>query len=380
MADYQNALDGAIPSIINAGFAMASSRKERDFAREMYERQLKDQIMLMEMGQSYNTGERESAQQFEETMWNKTNQYNTPSAQLARMLQAGINPNSAVGGAQNFAASGLSSSGQSSPGASVPSLTGHQVFNPEVSELGLIASQIGLNKAQKVGQQISNNYADDMNVATIAQIKQATALAKADMEYKQSMKGLSDKEVEWYDELQELAINEGSARIDQINAVLRQVDAEINKIEEEAETERRKRKSMDVQDAATSLVSGAQAESLRASANLAGEQAETEGTKRENINKDTQVKEQQRIEAVYKNGCRENDLNPDDPFVWRCIGKVISSGTKFRREAVRRLSSTLDSAKRSLIRVGVKTLTGSDPYPEQRQRKTILSPQSFSVQ
>ena len=43
----------------------------------------------------------ESTREWNEKMWNKTNEYNSPSAQLARLREAGLNPNLLYGNIHN---------------------------------------------------------------------------------------------------------------------------------------------------------------------------------------------------------------------------------------------------------------------------------------
>lgn len=71
--------------------------------------------------QAYNTSEREAAQDWNLEMWNLENEYNDPSAQMERMVAAGINPNAvAAGMAGNGSVAGGvqgSSGASSSPGS-----------------------------------------------------------------------------------------------------------------------------------------------------------------------------------------------------------------------------------------------------------------------
>ena len=72
--------------------------------------------------QAYNTSEREAAQQFNLDMWNRSNEYNSPVAQAARLRAAGLNPAALINGAGTTAplqSSPASVSGSSINGASI---------------------------------------------------------------------------------------------------------------------------------------------------------------------------------------------------------------------------------------------------------------------
>lgn len=75
---------------------------------------------------AYNTSEREASQAWDKEMWNLNNEYNSPSAQMQRMVSAGINPNSAA--AQ--IAGGVASSAPTSTPASVGTPSGSVAAPP----------------------------------------------------------------------------------------------------------------------------------------------------------------------------------------------------------------------------------------------------------
>lgn len=70
-----NFLGGLGTNQMNAQFNAEEAQKNRDFQKEMYERQYEDNIKF----------------------WNMQNEYNLPSAQLARLREAGLNPLLAYG-------------------------------------------------------------------------------------------------------------------------------------------------------------------------------------------------------------------------------------------------------------------------------------------
>lgn len=80
-----SALGGIVSNAMNAGYNAREAQKNRDFQREMYERQYKDSI----------------------DFWNLQQEYNSPQNQLIRLRNAGLNPLLMYGqsGVQNVATS-----------------------------------------------------------------------------------------------------------------------------------------------------------------------------------------------------------------------------------------------------------------------------------
>ena len=77
---------GAAMSLIGGIGSGISARKNRKLARELAQKQ-----------QDFMSNEAEKAYQRNLEMWNKQNAYNSPSAQMARLQAAGLNPNLAYG-------------------------------------------------------------------------------------------------------------------------------------------------------------------------------------------------------------------------------------------------------------------------------------------
>ena len=79
--------------------------------------------------QQWSEGMNEQQQQWQEKMWNLNNEYNSPAAQVDRLLSAGVNPNSAVGGMSQAAASSLPQQ------PSIPGVSAAPVFPYDTSSL-----------------------------------------------------------------------------------------------------------------------------------------------------------------------------------------------------------------------------------------------------
>ena len=82
-----DAIGGVIGSGINAITGSIQNRKNRKFQREMQDRQNAFTERMWNQQNDWNL-----------EMWNRENEYNSPAAQMQRMMDAGINPNSAAGG------------------------------------------------------------------------------------------------------------------------------------------------------------------------------------------------------------------------------------------------------------------------------------------
>lgn len=123
----------------------------------------------------------DKSRQWNEEMWNKQNQYNTPSAQIGRLVDAGLNPALAYGDITGALASNVNGSyGQAStnPNQSASSmLEAAKLFQQQ----GIANSQIELNQSQAdanqaladkyrsetTGQNLSNTYESQvLNIKT----------------------------------------------------------------------------------------------------------------------------------------------------------------------------------------------------------------------
>lgn len=117
-----------------------------------------------EKARQYQTAEREAQNQWNLDMWNKQNEYNTPQAQMQRMLEAGINPAAA--------AQGISGSNQSA--GSVQGASNGGAPNNSLPDNGL----------GRLGDAIGNSVNSALNAQTLAQgiQKQAVEIRKQEIE------------------------------------------------------------------------------------------------------------------------------------------------------------------------------------------------------
>ena len=80
----------------------------------------KTNMAINQMNNEFNAAEAEKARQFQLDMWNKTNEYNTASAQRQRLEEAGLNPYLMMNGGS---AGTAQSSGSTSPASAAPPLS-----------------------------------------------------------------------------------------------------------------------------------------------------------------------------------------------------------------------------------------------------------------
>lgn len=159
----------------NAAIDWEYQKKQNAFNADEAEKARDFNAAEAEKNRDFQTSEREAAQQWDLEMWNKNNEYNSPVEQMNRMLEAGINPNTAVGQIQGGNASAPTTSAQSGSAASGPAASGSFSGGaPGTTNFGtglLQAKQmhLGLEKIQEdiestrlanAWQKIQNKYAE----------------------------------------------------------------------------------------------------------------------------------------------------------------------------------------------------------------------------
>lgn len=228
---------------INASAGMIAaadlSRANRQFYQEQYDVQRDYNRAERIAAQEYNTSERIAVQDFNMNMWNLNNEYNSPSAQMARMIEAGINPNSAAMaiGQSGGSASPVSSSPMSSPSASVSPPGMPQTYNPveamaSIQNMNANAeqqlSQAHLNQAvadktreETHGLVIDNNFKPFEKEAHLD-------YAYTQIDYQVSQKILTDEQANQIKQMLPLYQGKTTAEISEINAQVQKYSAEYD--------------------------------------------------------------------------------------------------------------------------------------------------------
>ncbi len=134
---------GAGMSILGGIGGFIQGRKNRKLARQLQQQQL-----------DWQQAENERAFQRNVDMWNMQNAYNSPSAQMKRLIEAGLNPNLAYGSLGDANAT----SAPAYNAASVPSVSDAAFANPydslstagaSLTQASAVMSQAALNKANE---------------------------------------------------------------------------------------------------------------------------------------------------------------------------------------------------------------------------------------
>lgn len=135
----QMALDGLGSVLSGAASSAASASDARASLRAQNE--------MLQKQQQFSHDEAELNRQFQREMFDTTNAYNSPKAQVARMVEAGLNPALMYGsGAGSIAAQSPSGSAASAP--SSPSPQGLSDLSLRAAEIARINAETSLIKSQ----------------------------------------------------------------------------------------------------------------------------------------------------------------------------------------------------------------------------------------
>ena len=119
----QNAANKEIAQMNNE-FNEKMLDKQMAYNKEMYQQQLGDQWKFYNDAKQNSWDLVENQQNYQTEMWNKTNEYNSPSAQRDRLEAAGLNPYMMLNGGSAGTAQTMSGSSGSAPTGASPSAQG----------------------------------------------------------------------------------------------------------------------------------------------------------------------------------------------------------------------------------------------------------------
>ena len=171
---------------MNNEFNEKMLNKQMNYNKEMYQQQLGDQWQFYNDAKQNSWDLVENQQGFQREMWNKTNEYNSPSAQRERLEAAGLNPYMMLSGGSAGTAQTMSGSSGSTPTGTTP---GAQGVNPPTATpysadysgimqgLGgaidtlMGSSRRGVENAQADNLRIEGKYIAGKAMAQILQMK-----------------------------------------------------------------------------------------------------------------------------------------------------------------------------------------------------------------
>lgn len=207
-------LGGALSGISNL-FGASSQNKNVD-------KQINAAKEEAEKSRAWQTSEREAQQEWNYNMWLANNEYNTPSAMMARYKAAGVNPDLIYSGG-NVQSPGTPAAGGHTPSGTVADTSGYNRYRP----LGDVASK-ALNDAataaltaktstETEGQKHTNDI-----LASDAAFRDAYNQGVLDTQ--NSVISVNNSTVKLNDQ----QINESRSRISKINAEISKISQEIN--------------------------------------------------------------------------------------------------------------------------------------------------------
>lgn len=164
-----NPVGGAISA---AGDWLADKATEKNIkaSQKAQDKEMAFNAEQAQLNRDYQTSERIASQEWNEQMWHKNNEYNSASAQVQRMLQAGINPNTAFGNGYSSAESAApTTTPQAGSAASYSSSMASSILSA-LTDQNLKMAQIDNLKANTESTEINTKYIGKRATAEIAKI------------------------------------------------------------------------------------------------------------------------------------------------------------------------------------------------------------------
>lgn len=150
-----NSLVNGITSIFNHSSQKRENERNRDFTREMFDKQIQNNIK----------------------MWNMQKEYDLPKNQIERMRQAGLNPDLMYNGAGVSASPNLQSASPSGFSSGFSPVSFGNLDPETASRIKLNNSQAGLLDSQKTGVDITNENLGDLLFEQVDSLRASNALS-----------------------------------------------------------------------------------------------------------------------------------------------------------------------------------------------------------
>lgn len=282
----------------------------------------------------YNTAEREAAQAYQTSERLAVQEYNTPENQMARLMTAGINPNSAAG-----LVSGQSgASPMSSSGAQMSPISTDQPTPFDAATYFRMAAEVENLEADTAGKKIDNENMQDVYELTKQEKEVAIHQMYASGHYYDELGFKTAKEREWVDKINQATINLTDAEIKSYIKALDLTDQQIEESkartdESKARTETEQHKQANI-DASTELLNA---------------QTTTENYKQEELESQSDVNRQsaeklsyEAVSEMFNANLRAQGLNPNASNVPQTLVNQAAAA-KSVKSAQRVLTSVIQS-------------------------------------
>lgn len=147
----------------------------------------KTNLKIAQMNNEWSERMMEKQNQYDIDMWNRNNEYNSASAQVERLKEAGLNPALFMGSGAAGQASGGSSVGLPSPTSAKVEPIQYGGYADAVKSAVLFAQSIAKNQADINFMETQSDVMKAETAAKIAELGERTRGLKYDTDYKQIM-------------------------------------------------------------------------------------------------------------------------------------------------------------------------------------------------
>ena len=243
----------------------------------------------------WQSKENQKARDYNTEMWEKNNEYNDPTQQMARLKNAGINPHLAYsqGGVTNTSSSPASSNASSMPEGRAPQIDTNALLNAR-----LVGEQINNIKADTAKKQAeAQNIGTDTEGKTLANgittkvLENWNNTYEADMNFKKSSTSVNYSNIQVNDkkiEVSDMDIKRTTQEITNMISQNEKLGAEIDEIVARKNYNEQQTKNL----VATIGLIKAQIDNYNAQSSLSRETAKNQKYIRSNIQSDTANKSQ----------------------------------------------------------------------------------------
>lgn len=220
---------GLLGGLFNSASQDKANKAQLEFARQ----QFATQVGMYNQGLEFNKAEAQRARDYNTSMLQYQNAYNSPAQQIQRMRAAGLNPDLMYGNGQLGASS---SSGNGSPSASAPGAPSGTSYNPQSTRVGdAIMNALSIERQRAEIDAIKANVekTGTENEILKSDARWRDALHSGDVALKniQVLKGESD--IQWNEQDMSKSrqlVAESEAKVDEINQRITESQARVESI------------------------------------------------------------------------------------------------------------------------------------------------------